>query len=55
MVNAGNFYGVVEMLDDFGVVHPRKLALRDELAGDLVTLEELTCFIAAAAATLADL
>src|SRR6202040_2152998 len=49
IVGAGNFYGVIDVLDDFFVAYPGQFSLLDSFACELVAFEQLASFVIAAA------
>jgi len=49
VIGARNFYGVIDVLDDFFVADTRQFPLLDSFACKLVSLEELASFVIAAA------
>jgi hypothetical protein len=49
VLDAGNFHGMVDMLDDFAEIHARKFALFHVFARDAVALDKLAAFVVAAA------
>src|SRR5882762_1819532 len=45
VIDAGNFHGMVDVLEDFAEFHAREFALLDVFAGDAVALDKLAAFV----------